>query len=193
MRGIAVVSAMNISNTVFNTLSVVYMSVGVAVSILLGHRLGAGRSEQARREAPQMIAFASLLGLFVGVVSVLISGVFPHLYNTTDEVRALAAAFTVVIGIYAPFHGVLNSSYFTIRSGGKTFVTFLFDSGFVWGVNIPVTLLLILLTPLSPVAVYVACHLTELIKLLIAVLLVRSGSWCKNITEEKSENAPCGT
>ena len=56
-------------------------------------------------------------------------------------------------------------------------------SGFVWGVNIPVTLLLILLTPLPPVAVYIACNLTELIKLVIAVLLVRSGSWCKNITE----------
>ncbi len=187
LRGIAVVSAMNISNTVFNTFSVVYMSVGVAVSILLGHRLGANEQERARTEARQMIAFAGTLGLCVGVIVILLSSAFPLLYNTTDEVRTLAAALTVVIGLYAPFHGILNSSYFTIRSGGKTFITFLFDSGFVWGINIPVTLALVTLTPLSPVAVYVVCHLTELIKLVIGVLLVRSGTWCRNITDSPTD------
>lgn len=181
-HGIATVSAMNISNTVFNTFSVVYLSVGLSVAILLGHRLGADERELARTEARQMIAFAGFLGLLVGGAVILLSPFFPLLYNTTDEVRALATSFTVVIGLYAPFHGILNSSYFTIRSGGKTLVTFLFDSGFVWCVNIPVTLALVTLTPLSPTAVYVICHLTELCKLVLGVQLVRSGSWCRNIT-----------
>lgn len=183
-RGIAAVSAMNISNTVFNTFSVVYMSVGVAVSILLGHRLGAGDSDRARTEARQMIAFAGTLGLCVGAVIVLLAPLFPQLYNTTAEVRTLATSLTVIIGLYAPFHGILNSSYFTIRSGGKTFITFLFDSGFVWGVNIPVTLALVTFTALSPAAIFLVCHATELIKLVIGVLLVRSGTWCRNITEQ---------
>lgn len=181
-RGIAAVSAMNITNTIYNTFSVVFLSAGLSVAILLGHRLGANEIAAARTEARQMIAFAGLLGLLVGLLIILLAPVFPLLYNTTDEVRALATELTVVIGIYAPFHAILNSSYFTIRSGGKTFVTFLFDSGFVWCVNVPITLALVTFTALPPTAVYVACHLTELCKLVLGILLVRSGTWCRNIT-----------
>ena len=189
MRGIAAVSAMNITNTVYNTFSVVFLSAGLSVAILLGHRLGADERETARTEARQMIAFAGFLGLCVGILIVILSPVFPLLYNTTEEVRTLATELTVVIGIYAPFHAILNSSYFTIRSGGKTLITFLFDSGFVWGINVPVTLALVILTPLPPTAVFVACHLTELCKLVLGLLLVRSGTWCRNITETSAPGA----
>ncbi|MBQ8310977.1 MAG: MATE family efflux transporter [Clostridia bacterium] len=181
-RGIAVVSAMNISNTVFNTFSVVYLSIGTAISILIGHRLGAEKKQEAMDDARKMIAFAGFLGLLVGIVIVAFSPLFPQLYNTTDEVRSLATAFSVTIGMIAPINAILNSSYFTLRSGGKTVVTFFFDSGYVWGVNIPVSLLLIHLTPLPAEVVYICCQATELIKCAIGIILVKRGSWLNNIT-----------
>jgi len=182
MRGIAVVSAMNISNTVFNTFSVVYLSIGTAISILIGHKLGAEKKEEARDEARKMIAFAGFLGLLVCIVIISLSSIFPQFYNTTDEVRALATAFTITIAAFAPINAILNSSYFTLRSGGKTIVTFFFDSGYVWGVNIPVSILLIQLTSLPAETVYLCCNATELIKCAIGIILVKRGAWLNNIT-----------
>jgi Na+-driven multidrug efflux pump len=188
LRGIATVSAMNISNTVFNTFSVVYLSIATAVSILIGHRLGSEKKEEAMGDACKMIAFSGVLGLAIGIIIVAIAPIFPQFYNAGDEVRSLATAFTVIIGCSAPINAILNSSYFTIRAGGKTVVAFFFDSGYVWGVNITVTLLLIYLTPLPVEMIYLACQATELIKCIIGILLVKRGSWLINITEQHPTN-----
>ena len=53
-----------------------------------------------------------------------------------------------------PFCAFTHSSYFTLRSGGKTLVTFLFDSVFTWVIVVPVAFVLAKYTALGIVAVY---------------------------------------
>ena len=45
-RGLDVVAANNISQTFFNVFSVAFMSVGVAIGILIGHDLGSGKNRE---------------------------------------------------------------------------------------------------------------------------------------------------
>ncbi|MBQ2006804.1 MAG: hypothetical protein II205_04480, partial [Bacteroidales bacterium] len=68
--------------------------------------------------------------------------VFPQMYNTTDEVRSLASSMLVIVACAAPMHAFTHATYFTLRSGGKTWITFLFDCVFLWVVNIPVARLM---------------------------------------------------
>lgn len=187
MRGISSVSAMNISTTVFNTFSVIYLSVGTAISILIGHRLGAGKKTEALCDARKMIAFAGMMGLLAGSLIAVSAPLFPKIYNTTDEVRTMAMHLTFVIAAFAPFHAILNSSYFTLRSGGKTILTFFFDCAYVWGINIPTVLLLVHLTSLSTPEIYFAMHLTELIKWGIGIVLVEKGIWLNDITTKDTK------
>ncbi|MBQ9785360.1 MAG: MATE family efflux transporter [Clostridia bacterium] len=187
LRGIAAVSAMNITTTVFNTFSVIYLSIGTAISILIGHRLGAGERDTAMSDARKMIAFAGLMGLVAGALIAVCAPFFPMIYNTTEEVRTMATHLTFVIAAFAPFHAILNSSYFTLRSGGKTVLTFFFDCVYVWGVNIPTVLLLTYLTPLSTAQIYLICHLTELIKWVIGITLVEKGVWLNDMTNQENE------
>ena len=188
MRGISSVSAMNISTTVFNTFSVIYLSIGTAISILIGHRLGAGEKTEAMSEARKMIAFSGMMGLLAGALIAVSAPFFPQIYNTTDEVRSMATHLTFVIAAFAPFHAILNSSYFTLRSGGKTILTFFFDCAYVWGVNIPTVLILVHLTPLTTVQIYFAMHLTELIKWIIGIILVEKGIWLNDITTKETKD-----
>lgn len=187
LRGIAAVSAMNITTTVFNTFSVIYLSIGTAISILIGHRLGAGEKELALSDARQMIAFSGLMGLAAGALIAISAPFFPMIYNTTDEVRSMATRLTLVIAAFAPFHAILNSSYFTLRSGGKTILTFFFDCAYVWCINIPTVLILTHLTPLSTAQIYLACHLTELIKWVIGIILVEKGVWLNDMTTQENQ------
>jgi hypothetical protein len=68
LRGIATVSAMNISGIAFNTFSVLYFSMGTTIAILVGHRLGEGDLKTAASDAKKMIAFSTMLGVISGVL-----------------------------------------------------------------------------------------------------------------------------
>lgn len=183
LRGIATVSAMNISSVAFNTFSVLYFSMGTTIAILVGHRLGEGDLEGAASDAKKMIAFSTLLGVISGILIAICSLFFPDLYNTTDEVRALASSFIITVAISAPIQAILNASYFTLRSGGKTLLTFLFDSAYVWCFTIPLSYCMIRFTTLPVEWVYFMCYNSDIIRCIIGIVLVRHGIWLNDLTK----------
>lgn len=187
VRGIAVVSAMNITNTVFNTFSVLFMAVGSAVSILLGHLLGAGKCEEARDSARKMIAFSSCMGFLTAVLVSICAPFFPLLYNTTQEVRSLAVTLTLIMAAVAPMHAYLHACYFTIRSGGKTVITFLFDSGYVWCINVVLAFCLSYFTALPAPVVYLICQGADIAKAVLGTILVARGKWATDLTKLKGD------
>lgn len=184
VRGIAVVSAMNISNIIFNTFSVLFLSVGVSISLMLGHILGTGDTDGAKDAARKMITFSVGMGFACTVLVSLCAPFFPLLYNTSDEVRSLATKFTFVIALSSPIHAYLNSVYFTIRSGGKTGTVFLFDSVYAWGVNVLLAFVLSSFTPLPIVAVYACCQGVDVIKCTVGTILVARGKWAVDLTKK---------
>jgi Na+-driven multidrug efflux pump len=187
VRGIAVVSAMNITNTLFNTVSVLFMAVGSAIAILLGHLLGDGKLDEARDSARKMIAFSIFMGVATGVIVAALSGLFPHIYNTTEEVRALSTLLILVTAVTSPLRAYVHACYFTIRSGGNTWITFLFDSVFVWCVNVPIAFFLSSFTTMSITLVFFATQAADLAKMLFGIWLLRRGTWAKNITVSSNE------
>ena len=184
LRGIATVSAMNISGIAFNTFSVLYFSMGTTIAILIGHRLGEGNLEAAASDAKKMIAFSTLLGVFSGILIASCSLFFPNLYNTTEEVRALASSFIITVAVSAPIQAILNASYFTLRSGGKTLLTFLFDSGYVWCFTIPLSYCMIRFTTLPVEWVYFMCYNSDIIRCIIGIILVKRGIWLNDLTKK---------
>jgi len=183
-RGLAVVAGINISNVLCNLLNVVFVSLGTAVGILVGQALGAGEFERAKKESAVLTWFTALLCVGLTAVLAALSGVFPQLYDTTDEVRRMASGFIVITALFFPVQGILNSLYFTLRSGGKTLVTFAFDSLFSWGVTMPLALTLCFLTDLPVLAVYAIVQAADIIKIIIGAIMIRRGIWITNLAEE---------
>ncbi len=184
IRGLAVVAGINIANTLTNLVNVVFLSLGNAVGIIIGQLLGAGKLEQAKDEDRKIIAFAAFLCIGLGVLLYVIAPLFPLIYNTDQEVRELAASFMRITALCMPLYGITNTAYFTLRSGGKTIITFLFDSAFVWTVVIPIVYSLSHFTGVHVVWVYAACQATELIKAIVGVTLVHKGVWIQKIVKE---------
>ena len=84
-----------------------------------------------------------------------------------------------------PIHSLLHNFYFTLRSGGKTLITFLFDSGFATCVSLPTALLLAKFTLIPTTAIYLAVMGVECIKLIVGFILVKQGVWLNNLVAEK--------
>lgn len=182
-RGLEIVAGLNISNAICNLLNVVFVALGSAVGILIGQMLGAQKYEKAKKSAFQLMWFSAGICVILTVVLVLLSNVFPQFYDTTDEVRNYGKYFIIITALFFPVQGLLNSLYFTIRSGGKTFITFLFDSVYSWVVTLSIALVLCNFTDLSIFAVYAVVQALDLIKIAVGYALIKKGIWISNIVE----------
>jgi putative MATE family efflux protein len=182
--GLDVVPAQNIASTMFNLASVAFLSLGNSVGIIMGQMLGAGQDkEQIRNANRQLITVAVLSGLVFGGLMAAFSGVFPLLYNTDDGVRLLASRMILISAFMMAFNSYTNATYFTLRSGGKTMVTFLFDSCFMWAVCVPLAWVFSRFVPIGILPLYMLCQGTELLKCVLGWLMVRKGDWIQNLTQ----------
>lgn len=186
VRGLDAVAALNISSTITNLFNIVFMAMGNAIGIIVGQLLGAGKMEEAKDSDTKLIALSIASCVVMGALLIVCSPLFPKLYNTSEEVKALAASFMVVSALMMPMNGFTHASYFTIRSGGKTFITFLFDSVYMWCVNIPVAYVLSRFTGLEIVTLYFMCQLADIVKCVIGFILIKKGIWLNNLVAENA-------
>lgn len=181
--GLDVVPALSISTTIYNLGGVVFRSLGNTVGILTGQMLGAGLPEkEVRDQNTKMTVFGISSGVLFGAILVIISGLVPKMYNTTDSVRQLATWFIIISSCAMPLQAYIFPVYFTLRSGGKTIITFLFDCGSIWALSIPLAFCLSNFTPLPIIAIYIACHSIDVIKCIVGYVMIKNGSWIQNLT-----------
>ncbi len=185
-RGLAVVAGLNINSTFFNVFSICFVAFGDAVAIMVGQLLGAGKMEEAKDTGIKINVFVTISCLVMGAVLFAVSPLLPQFYNTTAEVRELATDFLRVTGIMMPLFGLCHSLYFTIRAGGKTFLTFLFDSAFLMVVGVPLAFVLTRYTSIDIVWIYAICEGTALIKVMIGFWISSTGIWMQNIVSEET-------
>lgn len=181
IRGLTVIAAMNISSTISNVFNIVFIAMGSAIAILIGQELGAEKKE-VREDAYKMTFFAVICCMMSGALMLCVAPFFPDIYNTDHEVRSLATSFIMISACCMPMYAFENATYFTLRSGGKTFITFLFDSCFVWVFSIPLAYVLVHYTDMPITVLFLCCQMIELMKCLIGYVLVRKGIWINNIT-----------
>ncbi len=181
VRGLVAVAALNICSTISNLFNTVLLAMGSAISIIVGQLLGAGKMEEAKDTNTKLITFSVVSCAGLGVILVMLAPFFPMVYNTTGEVKALAAWLIRISAVCLPMVAFVHAAYFTLRSGGKTIVTFLFDSVFLWGVSIPFAYVLSRFTGMPIVPLYLACQSLEIIKCVIGVILLKRGTWLNNI------------
>ena len=184
-RGLSVVSAFNISSTIANVFNVAFIAMGNATGIIIGQELGAfgcTEPDRVKRDAWRMTFYSMSLCVISGTLLFVISGFFPRIYNTSDDIRVLAAGFIRAGAIFMPMYAFENAAYFTIRSGGKTMITFFFDSCFTWIASIPLAFVLVRFTGMPILSLFVCVKLIELIKCAIGATLMHKGIWINDIT-----------
>lgn len=181
LRGLDVIAGLNIATTITNLFNVVFLSMGNAVAIMVGQLLGAGRMDEARDTDTKLIAFSVFSCVAIGAVLMVLAPLFPGLYNTSDQVKELATGFIRVGAGCMPIFAFVHATYFTLRSGGKTLITFCFDSVYLWGVSTPLAFVLSRYTLLPVLVLYLCVQLIDLIKCVIGFILVKKGVWMQNV------------
>ena len=183
-RGLSVVAGLNIAGTVNNLFYAVLISLGTAVSVMVGQALGAGDTARARSYVWKLIFFSLMSCLVVSGTLAAASPFIPLAYKTTEEVRRLATLFMLTTAALMPFNAIAFCCYFALRSGGKTVITFFFDCVYSWVVFIPYAYVLTHYTTLGMAAVYTLGYMTDALKCVIGLLIIRTGRWAQNVVAD---------
>ena len=183
-RGLEVVSAVNICTTVSNLFFCAFFAMGSTISIIVGQRLGAGELDKAVDEDSKLIAFSVSLCVVVGAVMAILAPFVPRIYNTTENAKSIAASLLLVSACMMPVNAFAHGCYFTLRSGGKTLITLIFDSAFVWVIAVPVAVVISRFTDMPILPLYIIVQALEFIKVGIGFYMVKNRMWVKNLVAE---------
>ncbi len=184
LKGLDVVAALNIASVLQNLVIVILISMGNAVGILIGQMLGASRFEEAKVNSSRLTKFTAILGMVVALLVIIISAYFPGFYKTSDSIKELAKNFIIINALFLPVIGIVNSLYFTLRSGGKTLITFFFDSVFTWILEVPIAFSLCKYTELPIITIFILVYSLDFIKILIGHILIKKGVWISNLVSD---------
>lgn len=185
VRGIDVVAARNIAQTLTNLFNVVFVQLGGCIGIIVGAKLGANRLEEAVDWSKKLVFFSLIATVVTGLMAIPLAFVFPQIYETEDVIKLMARDFILIQATAMPIWSYTNATYFTLRSGGKTGITFLFDFGFTWIVMIPLAYVLTHFTKLDILSVIAIVTYSELLKAVVGYFLMKSGIWVNNMVNEE--------
>ena len=183
-RGLNAVAALNITGTAWNLFCVIMFAMGSAVSIMVGQRLGAGELAQARDVDRKLIFLTEVIHLVIGGVMILAAPYVPLMYAVGPDVQDLTRRLLIVAGLALPIHSFAHVTYFTIRSGGRTVITFLFDAVYTWCVTVLLAFLLCRFTDLPILWIYFCVQFVDIIKLVIGLIMLRSDFWARNVVSD---------
>ena len=187
----AALPAVTIGEQIATIAAVMAMGNSSAVSVLIGAELGAGRLKQARENCKKLITLVLCIGLACVLICLGLGVALPNAFAITPELRALAGRITVFMGVFAPFNFLYGLCFFCMRAGGDTRSAMLLDSGYMWVVPVPASLLMALLAAGRidvGTAVLVVQTLTSL-KVIPALWMLKKGRWVRNITAAEASDA----
>ncbi len=185
VRSLDVVAATNISQTFWNVFSVTFMSIGTSIGIIVGQLLGAQKFREVRDTTRKLIAFSLTVSVVMAGLYIACSRFIPLLYNTTDTVRSLARGVIIISALYMPLDAFVHATYFSLRSGGKTGITFIFDCGFVWLCQVPLAFVLSQYTTMPFLLLYACCQAAAIIKCVLGYIFLKQGKWIRCVVSDE--------
>ena len=181
-RGLDVVASVNISSTFINLFALIGTSYGTGLSVLLGQQLGAKKFKEAQDDSYKYLAFSIILGITIALIMYSLRKTVPMLYDMSYDIILMAENLIAITALLIPVRVYSTACYFTIRSGGKLFITFLFDSVFTLCIRVLITYIVVKTTDLSIYYIYFISEVLEVIKIIIGTILVKKGVWIQSIS-----------
>ena len=165
------------------------MGTSSAVSVLIGAELGAGRLSQAKANCKKLLTLVVAIGLVCVALCLGLGAILPNAFGVEPRLRDLAARIATVMGVFSPFNFLYGFCFYCMRAGGDTRSAMLLDSGYMWLVPVPASLLMALLLPgrIDIAAAVLVVQVLMNLKVIPALWVLKRGKWVRNITMEGSQ------
>jgi putative MATE family efflux protein len=178
------IAAVNIAATLDRIIFVVFLGLGMACSIMIGNKIGAGEEELAKDYAKKYMIMGSIGAAVFGLVMFSLATPLLSFYDVSPTTIDYTLRLIGMMALSLP----LRTMNFIIligilRSGGDTIAAFFIDAGVVWCIGVPIALLGAFVFRLPIYWVYPLVMIEEVVKLFLGLKRVTSGRWINQLTE----------
>ncbi len=181
--GVAATAAYNVYGTLVRFMDVLFMALGNAGGILIGHELGAAEIERAKNYAWRLIRMVFLSSLAICPIFILLRDLMLLPYpNLTPEAIGYARESLLLGSLIIWARGINYTNMDGIlRAGGDTFGAAAIDIGMLWFFGVPLTVLAGMMLHLPFITVILMTCLEEVVKVGVSLFRVKKYKWAKQL------------
>ena len=173
------------------------MSLGMAVSAMVGQNLGAGRHERVKEIVRWGMMMSGGLALLFTVFMVTLPGVFMSIFTTDPEVLEAGVGFLRIVSLSFVGIAVLFTFSGVLRGAGDTVPTMIISTAALWLLRIPLAAYLSS-TPWGPRGIWLAMAISPFFGGALSFIYYLTGRWRRKVvvdekTEASGDLIPMGT
>jgi len=183
--GVTEFAAVQASNTLNTLFILAIFSLGDALLILVGQRIGMGEMEYAFALAKRLLRIGFCVGGASGVLLILTSQLIIRLFNFTPAGQQYALIIICIYGVFMPLkvYSGLNIVG-TLRVGGDTRTAMFFEVGSVWLIGVPLVFFGALFLSLPIYIVVLMAQTEEVVKGIFCWRRFRSKKWLNSLIHD---------
>jgi putative MATE family efflux protein len=163
---------------------VVFFGSGNAAGMLIGHAIGRGHLDEARRFGRNTLLLAPVVGAAVAVLVAVAAPFVPLIFHVTPAVRELTTSLLWVFCLLLPgksfYHDTLVG---VLRGGGDTVFSLFVDQSGIWLWALPLGWLMAFVFHWPFLVVYFLIGLEEPLKSSSVLWRMKSGRWIHEVTK----------
>ena len=180
--GADVVSGMAASFAIANLFFVAFGGMNTATSVILGHTLGRGELELAKKQKKWLLSASLVFGIIMGVIGLFTTLLVPVVFqNLSANATTICSNMVFVMSVLMPMWVYINAQFAVSRSGGDTAMGMWVDGLTTIFIIFPGMFYMALCTGIGPVWMYTLVKLVDIIKIAIAHLWLKKERWVKNL------------
>ncbi len=181
--GTDAITAVNITGTISQLTWVFCMGFGNGMSVIIGKKIGEGKTEIAQGYAKRSLWFMPSVGAVMGLCLWPLSYLLPVFFNVSPEIIKTAKSMLVVLMFCYPFNSsCMNWVVGVCRAGGDTIFSAVAELVTMWGYAVPVGFLATFVFGLPVVWIYICISSENVLKTIIGLIRVLSGKWLHDVT-----------
>lgn len=177
-------AAVQACNTINNLFSMIAFSIGDAILILVGQKLGEGKKAEAFAMSKILTKLAVTVGLILGALTLCFGKPILNLFDFTEE-GAMDAWRILIVYASTLFMEVFNGTMVsgTLRSGGDTRFAMFTEVGAVWLIGVPLAFITSLWLGWPVYLAVLAVKSEGVVKGVILLRRYLSGKWLNTVIE----------
>ncbi len=183
--GVTEFAAIQASNTLNSLFIMAIFSLGDALLILVGQRIGMGQMDYAFALAKRLLKIGICVGAVSGVLLILSSQLILRLFSFTPEGQHYAVLIICIYGLFMPmkvFNGL--NIVGALRCGGDTRFAMSVEAGSVWLIGVPLVFVGALFLSLPIYFVVLMAQTEEVAKSILCLHRFRSKKWLNNLVHD---------
>ena len=181
-------AAVQACNTINNMFSMAAFSIGDAILILVGQKLGEGKKDEAFAMSKILLRIGIVVGLSLGALTILFGKPILSLFDFSQDGQTDAWRILIVYAATL-FMEVYNGTQITgtLRCGGDTRFAMITEVSAVWLIGVPMAFLTSLVLHWPVYLAVLAVKTEGVVKGVVLTMRYRSGKWLNNVIEGIAE------